>query len=188
MGRGAIVVAIAAVACLCASLALLAACGEEKHKGSDQIRSCGDVPHKGFGQKVEAETLVCGDRVMKSELDACCGPFEELTGMALRTQEELAAVLQELTSFSTWHPETEPCVVDFSATNVLVVGATLPTAGCGSISICAVYDDGDDLTATVFFDDCGAGELDIASPYHFVQIPAMGRPVEFKYSTYEHVM
>jgi hypothetical protein len=186
--RKRLVVGAVAVACLGASLALLASCGEEKHKGSDQLDSCGDVPHEGFGHKVEMETLVCGNRVMKSEFDACCGPFDELTGLMVQSEEELTAILESMTSFSTWKPATEPCEVDFAVASVLVTGTTLPTAGCGGISICGVYDDGEKLTATVYFDDCVGMELDIQSPYHFVQIPATSKPVEFKYYAYQHTM
>jgi hypothetical protein len=177
---------VAAVACVGVALVLLVSCSEEKRRSSHHIRSCGDVPHDGFGVDMGAETFVCSGKEMKSEPGHGGGPFDELTGMAIRDQDILDDVLLRTGWFDGQDPVPDLCQVDFSSVTVLVAGNRAYNGDCADIWICGVYDDGEKVTATVFDDECGGPEMLVTNPFHFVVIPATSRPVEFKYYIYDH--
>jgi hypothetical protein len=169
------------------AFALVGACEkEDKNNGSHHVRNCGDVPHKGFGVNLEAETFVCSGKEMKSEPGEGHGPFDELIGMAIRNQATLEDILLRMEEFGGQYPVLELCQVDFATVTILVVGDIAYEGACASISICGVYEDSEKLTAVVFDDKCSGPPMVVTYPFHFVEIPATNKPVEFKYYIYDH--
>ena len=144
------------------------------------INSCEEIPREGLGEQVSIATLVCDDEDMFSAdaewEDYMVDPQPHT--LLITSQAELEAALPDYIAV---------CEIDFDESMVLGAVGYSAQGLCSSIEICGVYNDGEKITALVYWNSCHEdGPADTQTPYHFVTLDKTDLPVEFLVYEWSH--
>ena len=143
-------------------------------------KSCDEIPLAEYGAPLYLETLLCDGEPMEAADQAFWDPrFGELTGVAIRSQAELDAILAGMEGYA-------PCPTDFAKSMILAVWDTVTSGGCSRIEICGAFQELMQITAVVFYDHCEGPEDVVTTPFHFVRIKPTDLDVRFVFHTWTH--